>query len=104
MIATLDLVSNGRVEFGTGESSAELELGGFRIPVEKKREIYLEAVEQICNMLAMDPYPGYQGKYFEMPCREHRAEAGAAAAPAAVGGVFPGGTPFASRPGSAWAP
>ena len=69
MIATLDLVSNGRVEFGTGESSAELELGGFRIPVEKKREIYLEAVEQICNMLAMDPYPGYQGKYFEMPCR-----------------------------------
>ena len=69
VIATLDLVSNGRVEFGTGESSAELELGGFRIPVEKKREIYLEAVEQICNMLAMDPYPGYQGKYFEMPCR-----------------------------------
>ena len=69
VIATLDLVSNGRVEFGTGESSAELELGGFRIPVEKKRDIYLEAVEQICNMLAMDPYPGYQGKYFEMPCR-----------------------------------
>ncbi len=28
-IATLDLVSGGRVEFGTGESSAELELGGF---------------------------------------------------------------------------
>ena len=69
VIATLDLVSNGRVEFGTGESSAELELGGFRIPVEQKRDIYLEAVEQICNMLAMDPYPGYQGKYFEMPCR-----------------------------------
>ena len=69
VIATLDLVSNGRVEFGTGESSAELELGGFRIPVEKKREIYLEAVEQICNMLAMDPYPGYEGQYFEMPCR-----------------------------------
>ena len=69
VIATLDLVSNGRVEFGTGESSAELELGGFRIPVEKKREIYLEAVEQICNMLAMDPYPGYRGQHFEMPCR-----------------------------------
>ena len=29
-IATLDLVSNGRVEFGTGESSALLELGGYR--------------------------------------------------------------------------
>jgi len=68
-IATLDLVSNGRVEFGTGESSAILELGGFDIPVESKREQYLEAVEQICNMLAMDPYPGFDGKYFSMPCR-----------------------------------
>ena len=68
-IATLDLVSNGRVEFGTGESSAILELGGFNIPVSSKREQYLEATEQICNMLAMDPYPGFQGKYFDMPCR-----------------------------------
>ncbi len=69
VIATLDLVSQGRVEFGTGESSAELELGGFRIPVAKKRKIFMEATEQICNMLAMDPYPGYKGQYFEMPCR-----------------------------------
>ncbi|MCH7742019.1 MAG: LLM class flavin-dependent oxidoreductase [Proteobacteria bacterium] len=68
-IATLDLVSNGRVDFGTGESSAILELGGFGIPVESKREQYLEAVEQICNMLAMEPYPGFDGKYFSMPCR-----------------------------------
>ncbi len=29
-IAMLDLVSNGRVDFGTGESSSEAELGGFR--------------------------------------------------------------------------
>src|SRR5919197_4350554 len=27
-IAALDIVSNGRVEFGTGESSSEMELGG----------------------------------------------------------------------------
>ena len=46
-----------------------LELDGFDIPVESKREQYLEAVEQICNMLAMDPYPGFEGKYFSMPCR-----------------------------------
>ena len=35
-IATLDLVSNGRVEFGTGESSAALELGGYRVPVDEE--------------------------------------------------------------------
>lgn len=69
VIATLDLVSNGRVEFGTGESSAELELGGFQIPVHMKRKIFMESVDQICNMLAMDPYPGYKGQFFEMPCR-----------------------------------
>jgi len=69
VIATLDLVSNGRVDFGTGESSAELELGGFGIPVVKKRKIFMEATEQICNMLAMDPYPGFKGQYFDMPCR-----------------------------------
>ena len=69
VVATLDLVSNGRLDFGTGESSAELELGGFKIPVAEKRKIYLESLEQVCNMLAMDPYPGYQGQYFDMPCR-----------------------------------
>ncbi len=68
-IATLDLVSNGRVEFGTGESSALLELGGYRVPVEKKREMWRESVEQCLNMMAMNPYPGFKGEYFEMPCR-----------------------------------
>src|SRR5262245_28454364 len=36
-IATLDIVSNGRVDWGTGESSSLMELGGFRVPVEDKR-------------------------------------------------------------------
>ncbi len=68
-IATLDLVSRGRVEFGTGESSAALELGGYRVDVERKRDMWREAVEQCANMMVMDPYPGYQGEYFTMPCR-----------------------------------
>ncbi len=68
-IATLDLVSNGRVEFGTGESSAALELGGYRVNVAEKRAMWRETTEQCLNMLAMDPYPGFKGQYFEMPCR-----------------------------------
>src|SRR3954452_10196991 len=35
-VATLDLISDGRVEFGTGESSSEAELGGFMIDRETK--------------------------------------------------------------------
>jgi alkanesulfonate monooxygenase SsuD/methylene tetrahydromethanopterin reductase-like flavin-dependent oxidoreductase (luciferase family) len=68
-IATLDLVSNGRVEFGTGESSAWAELGGYGVPVASKRPAWQEAVEQCANILAMDPYPGFKGEYFSMPAR-----------------------------------
>jgi alkanesulfonate monooxygenase SsuD/methylene tetrahydromethanopterin reductase-like flavin-dependent oxidoreductase (luciferase family) len=68
-IATLDLVSNGRVDFGTGESASRLELEGFGIDPAEKKAMWREATEQVCNLLVMDPYPGYQGKYFSMPCR-----------------------------------
>jgi len=68
-IATLDLVSNGRVEWGTGESSSLAELGGFNIAVDDKRPMWREGTEQAANMLVMDPYPGFDGKYFSMPCR-----------------------------------
>ncbi|MDE1174771.1 MAG: LLM class flavin-dependent oxidoreductase [Parvibaculaceae bacterium] len=68
-LATLDLISNGRAEFGIGEGATRLELGGFGIPAREKRAMALEAAEQIANMLALDPYPGFEGKYFSMPCR-----------------------------------
>src|SRR5579863_306412 len=41
-IATLDLVSDGRVEWGTGESSSLAELGGFNIEVSDKRPAWRE--------------------------------------------------------------
>ncbi len=68
-IATLDLVSGGRVEFGTGETASRSELEGYGVPLGDKRAMWLEAAEQVANMLALDPYPGYEGKYFSMPCR-----------------------------------
>ena len=68
-IATLDLVSQGRVDFGTGESSSLAELGGFGVSVAEKRAMWRETVEQVANMMVMDPYPGYEGRYFTMPCR-----------------------------------
>jgi alkanesulfonate monooxygenase SsuD/methylene tetrahydromethanopterin reductase-like flavin-dependent oxidoreductase (luciferase family) len=68
-IATLDLVSAGRVEWGTGESASAAELGGFGVGPADKQEMWLEATREAANMLVMDPYPGYQGKHFRMPCR-----------------------------------
>ena len=68
-LATLDIVSDGRVDFGIGEGATRLELGGFHIPAKEKRAMAIEAGEQIANMMVLDPYPGFEGKYFTMPCR-----------------------------------
>ncbi|HTW88065.1 MAG TPA: LLM class flavin-dependent oxidoreductase [Candidatus Binataceae bacterium] len=68
-IATLDLVSNGRVEFGTGESSSEAELGGFGIARGNKRAMWQEALEATCRMMAEEPFRGHAGQYFQMPVR-----------------------------------
>jgi alkanesulfonate monooxygenase SsuD/methylene tetrahydromethanopterin reductase-like flavin-dependent oxidoreductase (luciferase family) len=68
-IATLDLVSDGRVEWGTGESSSRIELEGFGINYLEKREMWEEAVRETARMMCMNPYPGYEGKYFSMPHR-----------------------------------
>ena len=68
-ISTLDLLSNGRVEFGTGESASRTELEGYNVDPSQKREQWKEAVEQVTNMMVMDPYPGYEGDFFSMPAR-----------------------------------
>jgi alkanesulfonate monooxygenase SsuD/methylene tetrahydromethanopterin reductase-like flavin-dependent oxidoreductase (luciferase family) len=68
-LATLDLISGGRVDFGIGEGATRLELGGFGIKAKEKRAMALEAAEQIANMMVLEPYPGFEGKYFSMPCR-----------------------------------
>jgi alkanesulfonate monooxygenase SsuD/methylene tetrahydromethanopterin reductase-like flavin-dependent oxidoreductase (luciferase family) len=68
-IASLDLVSGGRADWGTGESSSRIELEGFGVSVVEKRSMWAEAVKQAALMMSMTPYPGYDGEYFQMPCR-----------------------------------
>ena len=68
-LATLDIISRGRLDFGIGEGATRLELGGFGIPAREKRAMAIEAAEQIANMMVMDPYPGFEGKSFSFPCR-----------------------------------
>ncbi|MGQ0825930.1 MAG: LLM class flavin-dependent oxidoreductase [Actinomycetota bacterium] len=68
-IATLDLVSNGRVEWGTGESSSRLELEGFGVNYIEKRAMWAECVRETAKMLASEPYPGYRGRFFSMDAR-----------------------------------
>lgn len=68
-IATLDLVSDGRVEWGTGESASHMELGGFNVDPKCKREMWAECTRETAKMMAQSPYAGYEGQYFSMPPR-----------------------------------
>jgi len=68
-IATLDLISGGRVEFGTGESSSAAELGGFGIQRSSKREQWDDAIDAITRMFVETPFAGWDSPWLRMPVR-----------------------------------
>jgi alkanesulfonate monooxygenase SsuD/methylene tetrahydromethanopterin reductase-like flavin-dependent oxidoreductase (luciferase family) len=68
-IATLDLVSGGRVDFGTGEASSQAELGGFGIDRSEKHLQWEEGLDAITRMLVEEPFAGYDGKWISVPPR-----------------------------------
>ena len=68
-IATLDLISSGRVEFGTGESSSETEMGGFNLSREEKRAAWKEGTEAALRMMVEEPFSGSDGQFLKMPQR-----------------------------------
>lgn len=68
-ISALDILSDGRVELGTGESSSEMEMGGFGVDRGMKKAMWEEATREICNMMSSEPYAGFQGEFFSMPER-----------------------------------
>src|SRR5487761_2481954 len=67
-IACLDLVSNGRVEMGTGESASITELGGFGRDMETKREVWEDAIRCIIPMF-QDRGVEIDTKWHKMPMR-----------------------------------
>ena len=51
-LATLDLVSNGRVDWGTGESASRIEIEAFNIDPAQKREMWLESVRETAKTVS----------------------------------------------------
>ena len=69
-IATLDILSNGRVEMGTGRSITVQELGGFGIPPKETRPRWEEALDIITTIWrSPDGTFSYKGDYFDIPER-----------------------------------
>ena len=66
--AALDIISNGRLEFGTGRSATWTELGGFRCDPDLTKDMWDESVRAIPKMWTQDTF-SWDGKYFSMPER-----------------------------------
>jgi alkanesulfonate monooxygenase SsuD/methylene tetrahydromethanopterin reductase-like flavin-dependent oxidoreductase (luciferase family) len=60
-IATLDLISDGRVD--------EAELGGFNVDRATKRDDWEEALDAVTRMFVEEPFAGYDGRFLKMPPR-----------------------------------
>jgi alkanesulfonate monooxygenase SsuD/methylene tetrahydromethanopterin reductase-like flavin-dependent oxidoreductase (luciferase family) len=68
-VATLDLLSRGRVELGTGESSSEAELGGFGMEPSAKRAMWEEGLRVALRCMTETPFTGHAGQHLTMPPR-----------------------------------
>ena len=67
-VATLDLVSGGRVEFGMGEGAGPAELHPFGIQVRSKRDRWEEAVKATIPMFTKTSW-AFEGEFYKFPAR-----------------------------------
>jgi alkanesulfonate monooxygenase SsuD/methylene tetrahydromethanopterin reductase-like flavin-dependent oxidoreductase (luciferase family) len=67
-VAALDLVSDGRVEFGTGRSATRFEIEGFGIEPADTSAMWKEAVRHIIGCWTHDEYE-FDGQFWSMPRR-----------------------------------
>ena len=68
-VATLDVLSNGRVEFGTGRGTSSYILEGLGFDPSKGREVGKEALEAVLKMYEEELFKGYKGDHFDLPAR-----------------------------------
>jgi alkanesulfonate monooxygenase SsuD/methylene tetrahydromethanopterin reductase-like flavin-dependent oxidoreductase (luciferase family) len=66
--AALDLLSGGRLEFGTGRSATWTELGAFRCEPDDTKEMWDECTRAVVKMWTTDNF-SWNGKHFSMPPR-----------------------------------
>ncbi|MEO8695836.1 MAG: LLM class flavin-dependent oxidoreductase [Acidimicrobiales bacterium] len=68
-VAALDLLSDGRVEFGTGEGSSVAELHGFGVDWDSKREQWTSNLDAVTRMMVEEPFAGWESKWLTVPPR-----------------------------------
>ncbi|MEV4381511.1 LLM class flavin-dependent oxidoreductase [Streptosporangium sp. NPDC049644] len=67
-VATLDVISGGRVEFGTGRGASPLEYQAFQKPFERSRQIWEDSLEATLAIWNADGEPiSRSNEFFEIP-------------------------------------
>ena len=69
-VATLDVLSNGRAEFGVGRGTAAYITEGFGVGVDDAREYADESLQAVLEMFEHERFPGFKGKFFDLPARQ----------------------------------
>jgi alkanesulfonate monooxygenase SsuD/methylene tetrahydromethanopterin reductase-like flavin-dependent oxidoreductase (luciferase family) len=64
--ATVDLLSDGRLDFGVGRGVFKGEFDGYGVPWEEAEERFNESLEIILQAWTGEPF-SYQGKFFQIP-------------------------------------
>jgi alkanesulfonate monooxygenase SsuD/methylene tetrahydromethanopterin reductase-like flavin-dependent oxidoreductase (luciferase family) len=68
-VSTLDIMSNGRVEFGTGEGNAAAELDPFDVDGPRKQDMWREGVKVATRAMYETPFTGFHGEFVDLPPR-----------------------------------
>jgi alkanesulfonate monooxygenase SsuD/methylene tetrahydromethanopterin reductase-like flavin-dependent oxidoreductase (luciferase family) len=68
-IATLDVLSNGRVDFGMGRGSTSYMVDAFGVDAISSREQANETTEAVLRMFKEEKFAGFKGKHYDLPER-----------------------------------
>jgi alkanesulfonate monooxygenase SsuD/methylene tetrahydromethanopterin reductase-like flavin-dependent oxidoreductase (luciferase family) len=69
-VATLDLLTKGRVDFGMGRGSTPYMIDAFGVGRREERERAEEATQAVMQMFAEEKFTGHKGQYFDLPARD----------------------------------
>jgi len=67
-IATLDNLSGGRVEFGSGKGNSTYTAGGFNVDLAERDRRWEEGMELVIRAWTQDEF-SFDGKYYQVPSR-----------------------------------
>jgi len=68
-LATVDVLSQGRVDFGFGRGSSPYMTEAFGVDPSTSRELSNEALSALMKMWKEEHFPGFKGAHFDLPAR-----------------------------------